>query len=209
MDWTRKVNPVTTLPLLKEEEKTQYVTEQLLPLVEKRLACEKRALEFGDILNVFKFSEFAENYFATEPDVKNFMTEGKNPKQKLNEATTAYEKTSKELEKAKSSPGWILPLVLTVIIAAVLVYFLFPREQSESSSRSQYSQTTPVWGSEEERRLAGIFKCFQTGNTLELKDGGESVIKEGDQQYSGHWHIEDNRLIVKLRPLQNTFERMI
>jgi ribosomal protein L7/L12 len=33
---------------------------------------------------------------------------------------------------------------------------------------------------------------------LELTDGGESVIKERDYQYSGHWHIEDNRLIVKL-----------
>ena len=128
------------------------------------------------------------------------MIEGKNPKHKLNEATAAYKKTNKELEKVKGSTGWILPLVLAMIIAAVLVYCLFPREQSKSSSQSQQPQPTSVWGSNEEMRLVGIYKCFQTGDTLELTDGGESkMIKEsGTYQYSGHWHIEGNRLIVKL-----------
>ena len=112
---------LSTLPLLKEEEKTQYVTEQLLPLVEKRLASEKRALEFGDVLNVFKFPDFAENYFTTEPDVKKFMIEGKNPKQKLNAATAAYEKASKELEKVKGSPNGLLALV----VVGILVFWVF------------------------------------------------------------------------------------
>ena len=97
------------------------MTEQLLPLVEKRLASEKRALEFGDVLNVFKFPDFAENYFTTEPDVKKFMIEGKNPKQKLNAATAAYEKASKELEKVKGSPNGLLALV----VVGILVFWVF------------------------------------------------------------------------------------
>ena len=107
---------LTTLPLLKDGEKSQYLIEQLLPGVEKRYESEVGDKVFGDILKVFKFPDFAQNYFATEPDLKKFMIEGKNPKQKLNEATAAYEKASKELEKAKGSPNGLLALVVVGIL---------------------------------------------------------------------------------------------
>lgn len=108
---------LTTIPLLKEEEKAQYLIEQLLPLVEKRYENEKSDLRFGHILKVFKFSEFAQNFFATEPDVKKFMIEGKNPRQKLKETTAEYEKANKELEKVKGSPSGLLALVVVGIVA--------------------------------------------------------------------------------------------
>lgn len=112
---------LTTLPLLKDGEKSQYLIEQLMPAVNKRHEFEIADFIFGDILNVFKFSDFAQNYFSTEPEVNKFMIEGKNPKQKLYKASEAYEKASKELEKVKSSPNGILALV----VVGILVFWVF------------------------------------------------------------------------------------
>ncbi len=103
---------LTTLPLLKEEEKAQYLIEQLLPLVEKRYAGKKNDLRFKSILKVFKFFEFAGNFFATDPDVKRFMIEGKNPRRRLQEATVEYKKANKELEEVKGSLNGFLALVV-------------------------------------------------------------------------------------------------
>ena len=115
---------LSTLPLLKEEEKAQYLTEQLLPLIEQRYANEKSNLYLTVILKVFKFSEFAGNFFETDTGVKKFMVEGKtNPKQKSDKAKDSYCKAKAELEakqKATKSSASLLAAGIAVFIVLPL-----------------------------------------------------------------------------------------
>ncbi len=113
---------LTTLPLLKEEEKAQYVIEQLMPTIEKKCTEKTIVFQFRVILETFKFFEFSQNFFARDPDVKKFMIEGKNPSQKLKEVTAAYQKSNKELEKIKGSSSGFLALVVAGIAAFWVFY---------------------------------------------------------------------------------------
>ena len=118
---------LATLPLLKEEEKAQYLIEQLLPMVEKRYASEKGDVHFEHILKVFKFFDSAQNFFATESDVRQFMIEGKNPKQKLTDATDRCIKARKELEASTSGAGCLALIAAGIAILPVFfgLCFLF------------------------------------------------------------------------------------
>ena len=108
---------LTTLPLLKEEEKAQYVIEQLSPSIEKKCEELTSGFQFRVVLESFKFLDFSENFYANNPDAKKFMLEGRNPKQKLDKATAEYKKANQELEKAKKSPSGLLALVAVGIVA--------------------------------------------------------------------------------------------
>ncbi len=63
---------LTTLPLLKEEEKAQYVIEQLMQTIEKKCTEKTIVYQFRVIQETFKFYEISQKIFARDPDVKKF-----------------------------------------------------------------------------------------------------------------------------------------
>lgn len=69
---------LTALPLLKDEEKTQYLTEQLLPRIKAKGANKApaffRSLSLGKVLEDFGLVGFASNYTQATLAVRQFFT---------------------------------------------------------------------------------------------------------------------------------------
>ena len=122
---------LATLPLLKEEEKAQYVIEQLSPAIEKKYEKVISEFVFGVFLMHFKFLDFSKLYFESQPDAKEFMVEGKNSKLKLNKATNQYQNVQKKLEDVKSNSGFgcavvsamALAILAFLVCAPIVAYF--------------------------------------------------------------------------------------
>lgn len=112
---------LATVPLLKEDERVCYLTEQLLPVVEKARA-KNVPLSLGVVVSACKFTEFACHFLATEPDVKEYMENAKNPKKRLVAATKSYNEANKKLKEQDSALGCMAAAFSIVVVYLGLSY---------------------------------------------------------------------------------------
>ncbi len=105
---------LTTLPLLGNEEKNQYVIEQLMPKVIERRR--RNGVLFEDVVKMFGFPEFVVS-FSANPEVEQFLIEDKKQKNELISAVQAY------IDAKKSSNIEVIALGITLAIS--ILPFIF------------------------------------------------------------------------------------
>ena len=68
---------IAAIPLLNKEERESYLIEQLLPRVEERYESNVGELKYVDILRIYHFFDFVDNFFETRSDIREYMKQRK------------------------------------------------------------------------------------------------------------------------------------
>ena len=109
---------LTTLPLLGNEERNQYVIEQLLPKVMARRNGNGSTLK--DVVQMFGFPEFVAS-FSANPEVEQFLKEDQKQKNGLVSAVQAYIDAEANLKQTAKKIGHRITLVISIVLFVIVI----------------------------------------------------------------------------------------